>query len=160
MNTGSSIPAGLSRWKGRRTVYSLLALTAVAAGVAVYAISAALAAPAKEHVASAPAPRPHRAPRIVDAPPGPSEFARDVVGTTTAYAEAHGAAARITDVDCVEASSGHYMCSYAVTRPNRRRECRLMQATWTPNRASTYTVTLAGRVHRCGTLREALRSLE
>jgi hypothetical protein len=72
---------------------------------------------------------------------------------------AHRDAARITGVDCVQASSGHYMCSYAVIGPNRRRECHLMQATWTPDTASTYTVTLAGRVRRCGSLREALRSL-
>jgi hypothetical protein len=35
----------------------------------------------------------------------------------------------------------------------------VMQARWTPQAASTITVTLAGRAGRCGTLREALRSL-
>jgi hypothetical protein len=34
-----------------------------------------------------------------------------------------------------------------------------MQARWTPERASSFTVTLAGRTERCGSLREALRSL-
>jgi hypothetical protein len=34
-----------------------------------------------------------------------------------------------------------------------------MQARWTPHSASTFTVTLAGRVPRCATLRDALRSL-
>jgi cellulase/cellobiase CelA1 len=91
--------------------------------------------------------------------PAASEFARVVLSTTTAYAEAHGGTARITNVDSVQASPGHYICSYAVTRPDDAGECHLMQATWTPNGASTYTVTLAGRVHRCRTLREALRSL-
>jgi len=81
------------------------------------------------------------------------------VRTTAAYADAHGEAARISNVHCVEASPGHYMCSYAVVLPNRPPQCHLMQARWTPSRASTYTVTLAGRVRACATLREAVRSL-
>lgn len=91
--------------------------------------------------------------------PTASEFARVVVGTTTAYALAHGAAIRLRQVHCVKASRVDYMCSYAVARPGRAPECHLMQATWTPARASIYTVTLAGRVRACGTLREAIRSL-
>jgi hypothetical protein len=51
------------------------------------------------------------------------------------------------------------MCSYAARKPGAPTQCHIMQARWTPNRASTITVTLAGRADRCGTLREALRSL-
>jgi hypothetical protein len=51
------------------------------------------------------------------------------------------------------------MCSYTITEPGSDAGCHLMQARWTPTRASTYTITLAGRVKRCATLRQALRSL-
>jgi hypothetical protein len=91
--------------------------------------------------------------------PSAAEFARGIARTSASYAKQHGSAARIVNIHCVEASSGHYMCSYVVTRPRHSAECHLMQAMWTPESASTYTVTLAGRVRRCGTLREALRSL-
>jgi hypothetical protein len=121
--------------------YLMLTLITATAGIGGHGITPAAALPGKH------------------ATPTATEFARVVVDTTTAYAVAHHDPARITGVDCVEASWGRYMCSYAVIRPNRRRECHLMQATWTPSTASTYTVTLAGRVRRCGSLREALRSL-
>lgn len=147
----------------RSSTYLCLLLTAGAAAFAVYAISAALAAPTQKPSAAAPA-TVHHAARLgastLDPPPSASEFAIDVVGTTTAYANANGETARIANVDCVQASSGHYMCSYAVVRPGRARECHLMQAIWTPNRASTYTVARAGRTHACGTVREAVRSLD
>jgi hypothetical protein len=144
---------------------------AVAAAIAVYALSAALAAPATTTHAGAAgasqarpaegagAARARQPEAVGDAPPGPAEFARDVVGATNAFARENGDATRITNVDCVEASAGHYMCSYAFIRANGPRECHLMQAIWTPSRASTFTVTLAGRVHRCQTLRQALDSL-
>jgi hypothetical protein len=149
--------------KIRSSTYLFLLLTAAAAAIAVYAISTALAAPARKPSVAAPATVHHAArsgASALDPPPTASEFAIDVVGTTTAYANANGETARIANVDCVQASSGHYMCSYAVVRPGRARECHLMQAIWTPNRASTYTVTLAGRTHACGTVREAVRSLD
>ena len=88
-----------------------------------------------------------------------AEFARDLVGLTKAYATEHGDPTRLADVDCVRASAGHYMCSYAAVRPDGARECHLMQARWTPQLASSFTVTLAGRTRKCGTLREAIRSL-
>ena len=53
-----------------------------------------------------------------------------------------------------------YMCSYAVTGPAAATECRVMQARWTPKKASTITVTLADRAARCGSLREALHTLQ
>jgi hypothetical protein len=142
--------------KGR---YVLFPLAAAAAGFGVYAISAALAAPATTHAVPAPHARPHRAAAASPSPPGPVEFARDFVATANAYSEAHAKSARLVDPDCVEASPGHYMCAYAVTRPERSRECHLIQAMWTPDRASTFTVTLSGRVRQCRTLREAIRSL-
>jgi hypothetical protein len=154
----TSIARVLRTWKRRRRAL-FFPVIAAAVGIAVYAIPAAAAAPGATHITSTPVSQPHPATRILEAPPGPLEFASTVVGTTTAYARAHREATRITNVDCVQASPGHYMCSYAVTRPNRPRECHLMQATWTPNSTSTYAVTLAGRVEKCSTLREALRSL-
>jgi hypothetical protein len=91
--------------------------------------------------------------------PSAAEFAHAFVGLANGFAQANGDFARIAHVDCVQGSSGHYMCSYALTRPGRIDECHLMQARWTPDQASTITVTLAGRTRRCESLRGALRSL-
>jgi hypothetical protein len=86
-------------------------------------------------------------------------FATIFVGTANGYAKQHGHAARFGNADCVEAARGRYMCSYTITEPGSHADCHLMQARWTPTLASTYTITLAGRVRRCATLRQALRSL-
>jgi hypothetical protein len=92
-------------------------------------------------------------------PPAAAEFARVVADTTTSYATQNGDNSRVANVDCVQASRGHYMCSYVLIRPSVPRECHLLQATWSPGDGSLYAVTLAGRVPTCGTLKEALRSL-
>src|SRR3954451_2953521 len=84
----------------------------------------------------------------VRATPTASEFGLDFVNTANAYAVAHGSRARLMKQDCVEASSGHYMCSYAIAKPGRPVDCHLMQARWTPQAESTITVTLAGRTAR------------
>ncbi len=97
--------------------------------------------------------------RHLYAPPSAADFTRDFVGATNAYAQQHGDERRIEKAECVEPNAGNYMCSYGTRRPGAALECHLMQATWTPERSSTFTVTIAGRVRRCGTLREALRSL-
>src|SRR5256885_17269089 len=97
--------------------------------------------------------------RSVEAPPPAKEFARIFVGVTTAYAQGLGQPERIAQTSCVQAAPGRYMCSYAVKRPGRPNECHLMQAQWTPQEASTITVTLAGRTERCGSLHEAIDSL-
>ncbi len=94
------------------------------------------------------------------APPSAAEFAADFVGVANRYAKAHRDPARLAHADCVQASPGHYMCSYATTRPGSPRECHVVQARWTPRQTSTFTVTLAGRSRRCGSLREALQSLK
>ena len=97
--------------------------------------------------------------RGVYSSPSAAQFASVVIRTTTAFARSHGDAARLTHIDCVKASSLQFMCSYAVARHQRAPECHLMQAIWTPHAPSAYTVTLAGRVGKCGTVREALRSM-
>jgi hypothetical protein len=91
--------------------------------------------------------------------PTPSDFAHTFAGTANAYATAHGSRSRITHVHCVQGSPGRYMCSYAVVRPRQDPECHLMQARWTPGELSSFEVTLSGRTARCGSLREAIRSL-
>ena len=104
----------------------------------------------------------HTEPRrtaIAVPPPAAAEFARVVADTTTSYAKQNGDKSRVANVDCVQASRGHYMCSYLLIRPSLPRECHLLQATWSPGDGSLYAVTLAGRVPTCGTLKEALRSL-
>jgi len=147
-------------WKGRRIVRVLLPVTAAAAAVSVVVVSAAVSSPTVRHASPAHGVvRSARATSAVEKPPGAAGFAEVVVRTSTAYAVSHGDGARITNVDCVQASSGHYMCSYAVTRATGLPECHLMQAAWTPNSASVYTVTLAGRVRACDTLQQALHTL-
>ena len=100
----------------------------------------------------------HRAGK--EAPPTATEFAGLFVGATDRYANAHGDEARIVRPHCVAAAPGRYMCSYSVEKPGVQNECHLMQARWTPDRASAFTVTLSGRTKKCGSLREAIRSLQ
>jgi hypothetical protein len=131
-----------------------ISLTAATAVLAVVAASGALGAPARgsHHIEP-------QASAIAVPPPTAAEFAHTVVDTTAVYAKRNGDKARVTNVDCVQASRGHYMCTYVLIRPSLPRECHLLQATWSPGDGSLYAVTLSGRVPTCGTLREALRSL-
>jgi hypothetical protein len=92
------------------------------------------------------------------AAPTAAEFAIDFVGLANRHAALHNDPRRISNADCVEASTGHYMCSYAVTRPAAAKECHLIQARWTPARLQSFTITLSGRTTRCGSLREAIRT--
>jgi hypothetical protein len=91
--------------------------------------------------------------------PSALEFGHDFVATANAFAVAHGRAERLLNPDCVQASPGHYMCSYGIQRPGRALDCHVMQARWQPAGPSTIVVTLAGRAARCETLRAALQSL-
>jgi hypothetical protein len=92
-------------------------------------------------------------------PPSASGFAALLVSSTKAYAKAHGDPRRIVRPDCVQPVRGHYMCSYEVRTRGDAAGCHLMQARWTPERPSRFTVTLAGRTRSCRSLRDALRSL-
>jgi hypothetical protein len=103
--------------------------------------------------------------QVTRAPHGPrypsaTEFGRALVGTTNQFAAATGDPTRIGHPHCVQASPGSYMCAYSSKRPGEPRECHLMQGRWTPEKISTITVTLAGLTGRCGTLREAIHSLQ
>jgi hypothetical protein len=91
--------------------------------------------------------------------PSASGFAALLVSSTTAYARTHGDARRIERPDCVEPVRGRYMCSYDVRDAGDAGGCHLMQARWTPERASLFTVTLAGRTRSCRSLQDALHSL-
>jgi hypothetical protein len=91
-------------------------------------------------------------------PPSAVEFGKVFVASANAYSVAHHDARRLTDPHCVQAARGRYMCAYTLVTPSGR-ECHLMQAGWTPTAASTITVTLAGRAHRCDSVRAAIRSL-
>jgi hypothetical protein len=131
-----------------RATYAGLVLTACAAALVTYLLVPA--GTAHEPVATA-------APLAPT--PTAQEFAANFMGTTNAYAEAHGDTMRITNADCVQASRGHYMCSYATERPGAEAECHIMQGKWTPNADSTITITLAGLADRCASLPDALDSL-
>jgi hypothetical protein len=156
----------LASQRGRTFGFLVLAVVAAVAGLGTYAISSSVAAGhpdaamrAKAGTRPAASHRPRRQP-ATRSTPTEAEFARTFVSLSNAYAESHNESTRFANADCVQASAGHYMCSYTVERPGRPSECHLMQARWTPDRASTFTVTLAGRTRKCGTLREAIASLD
>jgi hypothetical protein len=131
-----------------RAVYAGLAL--VACGAA--ALTFLLVGTATPHGTPAQAAVPSGSPTAL-------EFAHKFVGTTNAFAAASGDTARIGNAHCVKASQKHFMCSFSSKRPGFAPECRIMQAVWTPNAASTITVTLGGRSERCASLEDALQSL-
>ena len=133
--------------------YAVLGLIACGSAAATYAV----AGNKPNHV---PHPAAKAAKPVSKNAPDAQQFAIAFVQTTEDYAKAHGESTRIVRPHCVEASTGHYMCAYTVVKPHRPPECHLMQAMWTPDSASTITVTLAGRAHRCGSVREAVRSLD
>jgi hypothetical protein len=125
-----------------------LAFVAVAclSGLATYAAGGGFATPPQQATAYV----------LVDATtPTAAEFGRALAGTANQY----GSDAKLARTHCVQAKPGRYMCSYAVVRQGRS-ECHLMQGRWTPDAASTITVTLAGRTGRCGSLRDAIQSLQ
>lgn len=137
-----------------------LALVAAAAAVGVYGLG--------EHVASGsrqaellPAPAVPAHPESLHGPaPDAHEFARELTGMANQFAAKQGTTARLDRVDCVEAEHGKYMCSFALLRPAQRAECHLIQATWTPMGVDSFKVTLSGLTTRCGSLREAIHSLQ
>src|SRR5262249_23162728 len=95
----------------------------------------------------------------VAATPTAADFGSELAGVMNQAAREHGDPARIQRPSCVQASPAHYMCTYIVGNPGKPPECHLTQGRWTPQLASTITVTLSGRTGRCGTLREAIRTL-
>jgi hypothetical protein len=101
------------------------------------------------------APATHAAPTQ---PPSAGGFAKTFAALVNAYSVAHHDGRHVTEPHCVEAARGRYMCAYTAVTPGGR-ECHLMQASWTPTAASTITVTLSGRTHRCDSVRAAIRSL-
>ncbi len=126
------------------------------------------AAPPAREPAVRPAPRALSSPRQPVLTPeqefGPAPtaagFSEVLVSTSNAFAHDHGSSTRLTHAHCVQASRGHYMCAYLVERPGRPSECHLIQAHWAEEHASSFTVVLSGRARRCGSVREAVRSLD
>ena len=91
--------------------------------------------------------------------PSAADFAQQFRTLANAFALSQGYPVRVVHPDCVEAAPRHYMCAYATRRPGFAEECRLMQAKWNPDATSPITITLAGRVPVCGSLRVVLDSL-
>jgi hypothetical protein len=50
--------------------------------------------------------------------PSAHEFAQAFIEATARYARTHGDPARISNADCVQATRGRYMCSFAVNKPD------------------------------------------
>jgi hypothetical protein len=140
-----------ARTLGPFPLISLAVACAVAAGT--YALGSRLGSDTHEAAAVVPALSLH------GAAPGAGEFARLFAGMTNQMAAQQDDGARIRNVDCVQASKGHYMCSYGIVRPSQPVECHVVQAEWTPTEVDSFRVKMSGRVGRCGSLREALRSL-
>ena len=130
-------------------------LVACAFGIATYGLGERLSA-APEELSVAPA----AAQSIHGAAPAAKEFARQLAAMSNQFAAQQGDDARLDRVDCVQASRGHYMCSFALLRPSRPVECHVIQAIWTPMDVDSFKVTLSGLTARCGSLREAIRSLQ
>jgi hypothetical protein len=129
-------------------MYAGLALTACTAAAATYVL---VPVDGSDETVAAAAPYPGT--------PTAQEFADYFVGTANAFAGAHGDTTRFGNADCVQATRGHYMCSYTAKQPGVAPECHVMQGRWTPKAASTITVTLSSRTARCRTLADALQSL-
>jgi hypothetical protein len=91
--------------------------------------------------------------------PNAAGFAKVLVAVSNDFAAQNHNPTRLSHAHCVEASRGHYMCAYLVSRPQHPNECHLMQAEWARERNSSFTVLLSGRARRCGSVREAIRSL-
>jgi len=127
----------------------LTVLVTLAAVVGLTVATAPEATAATRHGVRAPRPFAPRA----------DEFARIFVAVTNRYASNHGDRRRIGRADCLRAAPGRYMCSYTAWVAGSPGRCYLMQARWTPRASSTITITLAGRVDRCSSLRAALDSL-
>ncbi|HEY7604010.1 MAG TPA: hypothetical protein VH760_07080 [Gaiellaceae bacterium] len=139
-----------------RRAVPLFALVAIVTAGGVYALAGRNAAESMRHTAAPEvASQPSRSPST----PSAAEFGVELVRLGNAYGASHHLSIRLAHTDCVQASPGHYMCSYFVVRPNRSHECHIVQARWTPRAESIITVTLGSRVRRCGTLKEALHSL-
>jgi hypothetical protein len=160
----------MNKTTARPAALGLLALVSLVAAVALFAHNgaprASRALPAgspitrrAEHRTAATRPPQARATTSTRAFPSAAEFGDAFVATANQYAKDHDDPARINKPDCVQAAPGRYMCSYTVLNPGAPEECHLMQAQWTPQAASTITVTLAGRTTRCGSIGEALNSL-
>jgi hypothetical protein len=131
---------------------SLAVACAFATGT--YMLARSLGSGSESHAAASPAPSLH------GVAPNAGEFARMFSGMTNQLAAEQGDGTRVLNVDCVEGTTrGHYMCSYGILRPSRPVECHVMQAEWTPSGVDSFRVKMSGRVGRCGSLREALRSL-
>src|SRR4029453_3753289 len=97
----------------KRMTVSWVALLAVGALSA--AVTVRIAGGGTDGATPAAAGRPGR---TAAQPPFPSAagFGRVFVGTTNQFAMEHGDSKRIGHADCVQASPGHYMCSYVVMR--------------------------------------------
>ena len=174
MKTAAHPPVGGWRPRQLGVGYPLLCLLiACGAAAGTYALAATARAPHPHGQALAPAvarssspvestpgsSRAGAAGSVAATTPSAAQFAVQFVEAANRYAAAHGDPARLAQADCVQASAGHYMCSYAMVRPGNPVECHVMQARWTPAAASTFTIDLAGRSLRCTSLRQALRSL-
>jgi hypothetical protein len=155
MITNAHTPAARSR-------ATLLVLPLVAVVVAVGTFLAVERSWAKPQLRQ-PTPRPARALSSSASSFGPAPsaagFAKVLVSVSNDFAAKQGDRTRLSNAHCVQGSRGHYMCVYRLVRPGRGTECHLIQAEWAREQTSSFTVVLSGRVKRCGSVREAIRTL-
>jgi hypothetical protein len=149
----------LGRAAHPRVGYLVLALVTVVAALGTYLAAGSGWATSQPHATRLPAQTPSSSKPHFGAAPNAVGFARLLVSVSNEFAAQHGNATRLSNAHCVEALRGHYMCAYLVSRLGRPNECHLMQAEWAREQASSFTVGLSGRTRRCGSVREAIRSL-
>jgi hypothetical protein len=168
------VTKALSRIGQTRVGLLMLAIVAIVVGLGTYfgagRVAAKASSPSKRHASYRAVQHPIRytATRPSQAapweskfgpPPNAAGFAVVLVSVSNAFAKQHGDPTRLSNAHCVEASRGHYMCSYLVSRPRRAGECHLVQAHWAQEPESSFTIVVSGRVRRCGSLRDAIRTL-
>jgi hypothetical protein len=134
-------------------VVAAIVLLGCTAAATIVAYSAATSSAGVDRVLT-----PIRSAATRDASPTATEFAVILSTATNQFGEANGESRRIRGVDCVKGAPADYMCSFEEVGPTGRR-CRLAHLRHTPKLESTVTVLTAGRVGRCGTVREAFHSL-
>jgi hypothetical protein len=143
-----------------RAALLVLVLVAVVAAIGTFlAVERSWAKPQLRHPARQPVRALTSSASSFGPAPSAAGFAKVLVSVSNDFAAKQGDRSRLSNAHCVQGSPGHYMCVYRLERPGRRTECHLIQAEWAREQTSSFTVVLSGQVKRCGSVREAIRTL-
>lgn len=105
---------------------------------------------------------PPAAAAIVRTPPTAEAVAVQLAGATNARSAMVGGG-ELSHVSCLQGSPRSYACSFVRTTRAKGSSCAVAILSWTPTRASTFTVQTAGRVAlapgECGPVAKVLHVL-